>query len=141
MKQLADRQLWLGIGVGAAAILLSFALVATLMGGEIIGQQSLTGALCAGYFISCCAAGAVASAGKEGRLLRCILVWAVLYGTIWLVALSGGEAISFLPDGIYLTVSLLAGAVVAAMVAPKGKKRRKKGSAAGKRAARRHMVT
>lgn len=141
MKQLADRQLWLGIGVGAAAIMLSFALLATLLGGEVIGQQSLTGALCACYFISCCAGGAVASAGKEGRLLRCILVWAVLYGAIWLVALSGGETISFVPDGVYLTLSMLAGAVAAALVAPKGKKRRKKGSAAGKRSPRRHMVT
>lgn len=141
MKQLADRQLWLGIGVGAAAIMLSFALLATLLGGEVIGQQSLTGALCACYFVSCCAGGAVASAGKEGRLLRCILVWAVLYGAIWLVALSGGEAISFVPDGIYLTLSMLAGAVVAALVAPKGKKRRNKGRAAGKRTPRRHMVT
>lgn len=141
MKQMADKQLWLGIGVGAAAIPLSFALLATLLGSEVIGQQSLTGALCACYFISCCAGGAVASAGKEGRLLRCIWVWAVLYAVIWLAALSGGEAISFVPDGIYLTVSMLAGAVVAALIAPKGKRRRKKGIAAGKRATRRHSVT
>ena len=141
MKQLADRQLWLGIGVGAAAILLSFALVATLLEGEVIGQPSLTGALCACYFVSCCVGGAVASAGKEGRLPRCVLVWAVLYGAIWLAALSGGEAISFMPDGIYLTLSMLAGAVVAALIAPKGKKRRKKGNTAGKRTARRRPVT
>ena len=141
MKQLADRQLWLGIGVGAAAILLSFALLATLLGGEVMGQHALTGALCACYFVSCCAAGAVASAGKEGRLLRCIWVWAILYGVLWLVALSGGEAIAFVPDGVYFTVSMLAGAVVAALIAPKGKKRRNKGRAAGKRSPRRHMVT
>ena len=141
MKQLADRQLWLGIGAGVVAVVASFALVASLLGGEVIGPQSLTGVLCACYFVSCCAAGTIAAAGKEGKLPRCLWVFGVLYVLLWLSALSGGEAISFVPDGIYLTLSLLTGAVAAALIAPKGKKRRKKGKGPGRRAGRRHSVT
>lgn len=133
MKQLADRQLWRGIGTAALVIMAAFALTATLLNGEVIAPDQLTGAVCVCYFLGALAGGMIAAAGRSGRLPRCLWVCGVIYAVVWLAALSsGGGEIQFVPEGIYMTASLLLGAVTAAMAAPRAGRRHKRSGGRGK---------
>lgn len=126
MGVILDRRLWIGLAAAIVTVIAGFALTALLIGREWLAESRVLPAVCMTYALAALLGGGIVVVGRDRRLPRAMLLCGILYVTVCIVALSSGQAIHFIPDGLWITAAILCGGIASALVMPAKGKRAKR---------------
>ena len=135
LGKLLGKRTWLGLGVAVALLLLGI-----MLGSLLIVKGTLPPTVMAGWVYGACALAALlggCTAGKGiGEPLLPMMVALLLYGMLWIAALSTSAVITFAADGWWITGCVWGGGLTACMLC-RGKKRKKRAKYPAKSAVKR----
>lgn len=130
MSWKVDKQTWIGFSAAVGITVFSLLLCALLMVRSILPESAAPMWLWITYGLASFLSGRIAAKG-QGRQVCAFLPAAILYGSLWLLALSCKGNIQFPSHGIGITISALVGALLAFLTA--GRKKKKKSRHSKKR--------
>lgn len=135
LGKLLCKRTWLGLGVAVALLLLGI-----MLGSLLIVKGTLPPTMMAGWVYGACALAALiggCTAGKRsGEPLLPLMVALLLYGMLWIAALSTSDPIAFAIDGWWITGCVWGGGLLACVLC-RGKKRKKRAKYPAKTAVKR----
>ena len=135
LGKLLGKRTWLGLGVAVAFLLLGI-----MLGALLIVKGTLPPAMMAGWVYGTCALAALIGgcvAGKgSGEPLLPLMVALLLYGMLWIAALSTSDPIAFAAGGWWITGGVWGGGLLACVLC-RGKKRKKRAKYSAKTAVKR----
>ena len=135
LGKLLGKRTWLGLGVAVALLLLGI-----MLGSLLIVNGTLPPTVMAGWVYGACALAALlggCTAGKgSGEPLLPMMVALLLYGMLWIAALSTSAVITFAADGWWITGCVWGGGLTACVLC-RGKKRKKRAKYPAKSAVKR----
>ncbi len=135
LGKLLCKRTWLGLGVAVALLLLGI-----MLGSLLIVKGTLPSTMMAGWVYGACALAALiggCTAGKRsGEPLLPLMVALLLYGMLWIAALSTSDPIAFAVDGWWITGCVWGGGLLACVLC-RGKKRKKRAKYPAKTAVKR----
>lgn len=135
LGKLLCKRTWLGLGVAVALLLLGI-----MLGSLLIVKGTFPPTMMTGWVYGACALAALiggCTAGKRsGEPLLPLMVALLLYGMLWIAALSTSDPIAFAVDGWWITGCVWGGGLLACVLC-RGKKRKKRAKYPAKTAVKR----
>lgn len=141
MEKIVTKNTWVGVGASIAVLLLGLVTGTSLLYQNRIAPESLTM-----YLTAVCGAGMfcgsmIAAKGKSRRLLRALIVCAVVYLLLWGLTLSAEGTAVFDGYAAWVTAAMWGSSVLGSFLAPKASRRNSGKKGRGQIKPRKHAVT
>lgn len=124
LGKLLGKRTWLGLGVAVAFLLLGIMLGSLLIVRGTLPPAMMTGWVCGTCALAALLGGCIAGKGSGEPLLP-LMVALLLYGMLWIAALSTSAPITFAADGWWITGCVWGGGLLSCALC-RGKKRKKR---------------